>query len=208
MRLKIILIKGNYTYISKLNSIFMLARIPVGDLMTRNFEAIKPSDSLFEASRKMAKKRVNSLLIVSHTKLHGIITARDILWTITKKPGVNLKKIKVIDICTKKVAVIKPSADLSQALEKMRHLSFRRLPVISKGKVVGMLTLKDILRVDPSLYSELGELSRIREEPLKISRINNQDYEIDGICEECDTFSTLLKVDGQLLCQDCRDELY
>lgn len=187
----------------------MLPRVAIGDLMTRNFAAIKPSDSLFKSSKEMINKKVNSLLVTNGKKLLGIITARDILWAITKKRNLDLKKIIVMDIATKKVAVIKPSADISQALNKMKQYGFRRLPVLSKGRLVGMLTLKDILKVDPNLYSNLGQLAEIKEESFKLGKLSNmQDWDLDGLCEECDSFSSLLKVENKLLCMDCRNELY
>ena len=187
----------------------MVPRIAVGDIMTRNFAAIKPSDTLLKASKEMINKKVNSLLITNGKKLLGIITARDILWAITKKQKLNLNGINVMLIATKKMAVIKPSADISEAIYKMKQCSFRRLPVLSKGNLVGMITLKDILRIDPSLYSQLGELAAIKEEAAKLKKIESSgDYETEGLCDECDTFSILLKVDGRNLCIDCREELY
>jgi CBS domain-containing protein len=187
----------------------MIPRVAVGDLMTRNLVSINPNSNLYEASKYMIKKKVNSLLVTSGKKLLGIITSRDILWAITKKANLNLKEITVMDIATKKIAVIKTSADISQALYKMKQFGFKRLPVISKGNVVGMITLKDILKVDPTLYSQLGELASIKEESAKLRKLDlKEDYDIEGICETCDSFSTLLKVEGQLLCLDCRNELY
>ncbi len=183
-------------------------RIAIGDIMTRNFAAITPGESLHNAAKEMINKKVNSLLITSGKKLLGIITARDILWAVTKKPGLNLKDVSVMEIATRKIAVIKPSADISQALNKMKQFGFRRLPVLAKGEVIGMVTLKDILRVDPGLYAQLGELAVIKEESVKLSNLSNANNEIEGLCEECDTFSTLLKVDGKYLCLDCRDEIY
>jgi len=140
-------------------------------------------------------------------KLVGIITSRDILWTITKKPSTNLKELNVMSVATRKVAVIKPSADINTALQKMKTLNFRRLPVISLGQVIGMITLKDILRVEPSLYFQSGELTKIREEEEKIKKTKIQGP-LEGFCENCGAFSELLRVDSTLLCQDCRNEIY
>lgn len=185
-----------------------MLRVAVGDVMTRNFVSVSPEMNLLNCAREMVKRRVDSLLIARGKKLVGIITSRDILWAITKKPGLNLKDMKVVDIATKKVAVIKPSSDISQALHKMKKYGFRRLPVLTKGDLVGLLTLKDILRIDPTLYNQLGELASIKEETQKLNKLRTDEIETDGICEECEAFSTLLKVDGRMLCPDCREELY
>ncbi len=184
-----------------------MRRLAVGDIMTRNFVSVGPLTNLLDCAKKLVKERLNTLLIVEKSRLLGILTSRDILWALIKKININLKEIRAIDVATKKVAVIKPSADMSQALDKMKILNFRRLPVLSKGNIIGVITLKDILRVEPSLYSELGELARIREEEKKLSYMKEV-YPLEGLCENCGAFAEILKVDNKLLCQDCRDELY
>lgn len=184
-----------------------MRRIAVGDVMTRSFISIHPTASLHECAKTIVKNKVNSLPLVNDKKLVGILTARDILWAITKKSNIDLKKIRAIDIATRKVAVIKPSADIYQAITKMRTLNFRTLPVLSKGEIIGVVTLKDILRIEPELYPQIGELAEIKEEERKLKEANVE-WPLEGFCDNCGAFSDLLKVHGQLLCYDCRDELF
>lgn len=184
-----------------------MRQISVGDIMTRNFVALDPTASLYDCAKKMARERVDSLMLTEGKKLVGILTSRDILWAITKKSNLDLKKIRAIGIAAKKLAVIKPSADLSQAIEKMRLSNFKRLPVISEGEIVGVITAKDILAVEPELYAEMRSLMDIREEHVKREKADRP-YPIEGLCENCGALSDLLRVEGQLLCPDCRDELY
>ena len=184
-----------------------MRRIAVGDVMTRNFISIHPKANLHECAKKIVKNKINTLPLVNDKKLVGILKARDILWAITKKSSLDLKKIKAIDIAIKKVAVIKPSADIYQAITKMRALNFRTLPVLSKGEIIGVVTLKDILRIEPELYPQIGELAEIKEEERKLKE-TNVEWPLEGFCENCGAFSDLLKVHGMLLCYDCRDELF
>lgn len=185
----------------------LMRRISVGDIMTRNFVALDPKASLHDCAKKMAREHVDSLLLTQDKKLVGILTSRDILWAITKKPGLDLNKVRGIEIAAKKLAVIKPSADISQAIEKMRASNFRRLPVISEGEILGVITVKDILAVEPELYAEMRSLMEVREEHIKREKIGRP-YPIEGLCENCGALSELLRVEGQLLCPDCRDELF
>jgi len=184
-----------------------MRKVAVGDIMTINFVSAAPNASVFECAKKLVKNKVNSILIVQENKLKGIVTSTDILLTVTKRHHPNLKKIRAIEIATKNVAVIRPSSDIIQALEKMRTYNFRRLPVLSKGELIGVITLKDILKVDPSLYSETGELAQIREEEIKLKRAN-KNWPLEGLCENCGALSELLRVDSLSLCEDCRVELY
>ena len=184
-----------------------MGKIAVGDIMTRNFISISPSTNLNQCSKIILKNKLNTLPIINNKKLVGIITTKDILWAVTKKRNIRLEKIKAIDIATRKVAVIKPSADITQAIAKMKSYNFRTLPVISKGELIGIVALKDILRIQPELYQELGELAQIREEARKLRDVNIK-RPLEGFCDSCGNFSDLLKVYDKLLCPDCREELF
>jgi len=184
-----------------------MRKISVGDVMTRNFVSVSPKASLYECAKTLAKGRVNSLLVVDGKKLVGFLTARDVLWTITKKSDIDLNSVNVMDIATRKVAVIKPSADISQALKKMKSLNFRRLPVLSSGELIGVVTLKDILAIEPELYVEMISLMDMRNKEQKMEKVEGDELS-EGICENCGEFSELLNSGGQLLCGECREELY
>lgn len=187
----------------------MNRQLAVGDVMTRNYVAVDAHTSLWECARKMVKQRVSSLLVTRGRTLLGLVTQSDILWAITKKPTLKLKEVQAIDVATKKVAVIKPSATLSEAFQKMKMYGFRRLPVLAHGELVGVLTIKDVLAVDPSIYSQTSELFDLREAEQKIRRAKHEeDWASEGLCEECGAFSDLVRVENRLLCTDCREELY
>jgi len=126
--------------------------VKVGDVMTRNFISVKPDDSLKKCSKLMVKKRIGSLVVISKNELTGLITEKDILWTITKKSIKDLEEIKAKDIAKRKVITIRPSADIYDALKKMKKSKYRWLPVTRKKEVIGLLTLKDILKIEPSLF--------------------------------------------------------
>ncbi len=177
----------------------MVRRVAVGDVMTRTIAAVPPNASLYDCARKLITKRVNTLLVTKKEVLLGIITARDILWAMTKRPNLSLRDIEVKDVAVKKVAVIKPAATVAEAFEKMKQHKFRRLPVLSRGKVVGILTLKDILSVDPQMYHDAQDL-------LNIPSSDDGPNEQEGFCEGCGQFETLLSLDGKTRCMMCHGE--
>ena len=181
-------------------------RIQVSDVMTRNVISIRPNTSLLDCAKIFVKKRIGSLVIVEKKKLVGFITQRDILWALTKKSKLEMGKIKVSDISRKKIATIKPTATLDEALKKMKQLKFRRLPVVDGREIVGILTIRDILSYNPEIYPELNELKLIKEESEKLKRIKkakNREYMHEGPCEECGVTDILQKIDGRLLCTTC-----
>jgi len=187
--------------------------IKVGDIMTRDFISIKPEASVRDCAKIMIKKRVGSLILQDRGKLKGLLTERDILWAITKKSVRELKEIKAKDLAKKKIITIKPSADIYEALKKMRKSKYRWLPVVVKGRLVGFLTIKDILRIEPSLFEIVHSQGafQIREEEEKLRRKEirkgAKDWLNEGICEECGNFDLLYSVDGKLICESCKDNI-
>ncbi len=188
--------------------------IKVGDIMTRNFTSVSPETSIKECARILIKNRVGSLILKDKEKLRGLLTERDIIWAMTKKPVEELDKIKAKDLAKKKVTTIKPSADLYDALQKMKKSKYRWLPVVVGGGVIGFLTLKDILRVEPSLFEIAHSQGafQIREEDEKLRRKANRregrrGWLREGVCEECGNFNLLYLQDGRVICEECKEAM-
>jgi len=60
-----------------------------------------------------------------------------------------------------------PDEDIFEAIRIMRDYDFRHLPVKHDGKIVGLITLKDILKIEPDLYEIMVEKIQLREEERK-----------------------------------------
>jgi CBS domain-containing protein len=177
--------------------------IKVGDIMTRNFIFASPETDLRECAKMMVKKRVGSLIIKEEDRLRGILTEKDIVWAVVKKSKKGLKDILARDLMKRKVVTIKPSADISEALDKLKKKKIRRLPVVENGKLIGLLTEKDILKIDPGLFQMIAQNLKIREETDKLNRRRMNAPRKQGVCEECGEFEILMKDDGQMICEDC-----
>ena len=177
----------------------------VSDIMTRDPITIKPHSNLLDCAKKMVQKKVSGLLIIEEGKLVGLLSYRDILWALIKKSQKELLSIKAIDISPKKIAKLNPTNTIEEAIKKMKKLNFRRLPVIYKNKLVGLITVRDILNFNPEFYPELEEFSKIREESNKLQRIKKRDQIHEGICEECGNYDLLNKFNGMLICETCQN---
>jgi len=155
--------------------------------------------------KKWCKKKVGCLLLIEEDRLVGILSHRDILWALIKKSQKELLSINAIDISPKKIAKINPTNTIEEAIRKMKKLNFRKLPVIYENKLVGLVTVKDILNFNPEFYPELEELSKIREEANKLQRIKKRDKIVEGICEECGNYDILNRFNGLLICETCQN---
>ena len=177
--------------------------VKVGDIMTRNFIFASPETNLLECTKIMVKKRVGSLIIKEDDQLKGILTEKDILWAIVKKSAKSLKDIKAKDLMKRKVITARPSEDITEAVDKFRKKKVRRLPVIEAGKVIGMITANDVLRIDPGLFQMIAETIKIREETEKIKRRSITSSKKYGVCQECGDYDVLYEDAGQWVCDDC-----
>ena len=177
--------------------------------MTRDFISVNPDVSVLDCAKKMAKYHTGSLVIREGDILRGIITRRDIIWALIKKSKKDLSDIKAIEISPRKIATIKPDTDILDALQKMRKTKFKRLPVLVKNKVVGLLTMKDIVRIEPDLFdiAVAHNTMEIREEDEKIKRMASPGGFKVGICEGCGNDGLLYRVDGRLICESCSDRM-
>lgn len=138
----------------------------VCDAMTKKPVTVSPDCSIKECAQIMATHKVGSLIIRKNNKLLGIIKERDIVRSVVlenKSP----KKALVKDYMVKKVITITPEVDIYDALVKMRDRDVRLLPVLNKNKLIGLLTVKDILKIQPSLFDLLAEKLILKEEERK-----------------------------------------
>lgn len=183
--------------------------IKVGDIMTRNFISVKPDMSVGECAKEMVKKHVGSLIVRENQILKGILTEKDIVWAVVKKQ--DLQKIKAKDIMTKRVVTISPGKDIGEAMDRVTKTKFRVLPVTIKNRVIGVITVKDILRIQPSLTPSLREAFEIKEETEKRKRseaaLTGETWIREGECSECGAYGLLYNLDNRLLCEGCRDTL-
>jgi signal-transduction protein with cAMP-binding, CBS, and nucleotidyltransferase domain len=136
----------------------------------------------------------------------GIITERDLVIRVLAK---NLQPATVTakDIMTAPLATIEPEATISDAARRMSRLDIRRLGVIYKGDLVGLISSKDILGVMPELIEIILEKSRI-EGSGRSEETGGEESPLSGYCDHCGVYSDNLKDEnGQFLCEDCRIEV-
>jgi signal-transduction protein with cAMP-binding, CBS, and nucleotidyltransferase domain len=138
--------------------------VKIGDIMDRNMLFASPNDNIMACAEKMIKNRMGLIIVKGKDKI-GLLSKKDIIWALTK--DADLKKIKAGDIMSKKIISINPSKDIYDGLLLMKKNNKRWLPVIEKGKLIGMLTIKDILRIEPSLFDIAVQNSCMRRERMK-----------------------------------------
>ncbi len=121
-----------------------LLAVDVGTLVSGPPIHVPPDTSIRDAARKMTERRVSSLLVMRGERLEGILTARDLRRRCLAE-GVAADR-PVTDIMTSRVEVIAPDVPGFEALLAMTRLGVHHLPVVDRGRVLGMITTTDLVR--------------------------------------------------------------
>ena len=103
------------------------------------------SESVFSALEKMAAKDVGALLVMDGPKLAGIFSERDYARKVALA-GKHSKETTVGSVMTEKVLYVTPEQTVSQCLAIMTEKRFRHLPVIENDKVVGIISIGDLVK--------------------------------------------------------------
>ncbi|WP_291010537.1 CBS domain-containing protein [Hydrogenophaga sp.] len=105
---------------------------------------VSPDASVFEALQILAKHGVGALPVVEGDKLVGVVSERDYTRKIALE-GKNSREARVADIMTREVLVVKPNSRARECMALMSSKKIRHLPVVDGERLVGMLSIRDIL---------------------------------------------------------------
>jgi CBS domain-containing protein len=113
-------------------------------------------DSCMEAARKMNARRVGAVVVVEEEKVIGIFTERDILLKLTSCEF-NPEGVKIGELMTTSVACCIPDTTIEECKAVMTNKRIRRLPVVENGKLVGIITIGDLLASEVAQNQETIE---------------------------------------------------
>jgi CBS domain-containing protein len=117
---------------------------PVAEHMTRDLLTVAPRDELGDVIRRMADRNVGAVLVTDGGRLIGILTERDVLRAVAA--GDDLGR-EVRERMTHNPDTIESSDSVEHAAVLMIHGGFRHLPVVDGGTPVGILSIRDLVRV-------------------------------------------------------------
>ena len=116
----------------------------VAEIMSRGLLTVEPRASLNEAARQMDERRVGAALVLEGDALLGIVTERDVLRAVAAGP---IEGVCVADCMTRQPETIDASETTKLAASLMIHGGFRHLPVLDGERVVGIVSIRDLMRV-------------------------------------------------------------
>lgn len=137
----------------------------IGDLLgSKSVLTTRPDQSVFEVSQTLAANNIGALPVVAGDRMVGIVSERDIIGRVVAAEA-NPKTTAIEAIMTKNPALVEVSQTPREALKLMNQFRCRHLPVLREGKLIGMISLRDLLQeqiaaqeLELQLMSALHEL--------------------------------------------------
>ena len=124
--------------------------------------SIGPADSVLAAVRIMEDKNIGFLVVLAKDAIAGVVSERDCLRRVVLA-GKSPEATAVADIMVKKVITVGIEDTFAECLRLMHTHAIRHLPVLTNGKVVGVVSIRDLLREAVEHHAKIiGELERER----------------------------------------------
>ena len=206
-----VLIEVNYDtkndVVEKVAEIGLRSKMLVKDVMSSPVITIGENAPTNKVAELMEKQDLGCIIVRSNNgKPVGIITERDLVVRVLSK-NIKPSSIKAVEVMTSPLTTIGPDATISEAARRMSQLNIRRLGVLYKGNITGLLSSKDVLAVMPELIEIIQERARIENDTVR-QETQDEAAPLAGYCDNCRVWSDdLEEVNGDFLCEDCKAEL-
>ena len=120
---------------------------PVSELLRRNpspVRRVSPAENVYEALQLLSQYEIGALAVMEGERLVGIFSERDYTRKIALQ-GRNSKTTTVAEIMTSQVITVTPSTRTRECMNLMSHKNIRHLPVVEDDKVLGMISIRDLM---------------------------------------------------------------
>ena len=179
------------------------AVVTAKDVMTSPVITVRENETVMKAAQLMEKSNVGGIIVVNREgRPLGIITERDLATRVVAR-NIQADKKAVSAVMSKPLATIEGDTPIREVARKMSTLEIRRLAIVSKGELLGIITSKDILRITPAMIDVFSEKSRLSApESVRSTSV------LAGYCDKCGVWSdALAQHDGEFYCDDCLSDV-
>ncbi len=120
--------------------------LPISDVMVKDVATMSVNETVFSAAQNMFEKRVSCIIVLDGDKVAGILTETDFLKRIAAKKR-EFANVEIAGLMTSPVISISSDTSVLQAGAIAEENHVKKLPVIDNGKLVGIITQTDLVRV-------------------------------------------------------------
>jgi CBS domain-containing protein len=115
------------------------------DTKGHQIESVEPDAKLSAAIKTLAERKIGAVLVISQGRVEGILSERDIVRVLGERGAAALDE-PVSAVMTRKVVSCKQADTVAAIMEMMTSGKFRHLPVIEDDRVVGLISIGDIVK--------------------------------------------------------------
>ncbi len=190
-----------------MSDIGLRSRMIVKDVMSSPVVTVNENATANKVAELMDKHGLGCIVVTSKGgKPLGIITERDLVRRVLAK-NAKPSSFKAKEVMTSPLITIEPDNKISETARRMSRLNIRRLGVMYKGQLVGVLSSKDILGVMPELIETIQEQALMEGEN-RAQEAETESTPLAGYCDSCERWTdTLEETNGEFLCEECAAEL-
>ncbi len=114
-------------------------------LQQQNIVSAEPTATVYEVAALMARSQVGAVPIVADERLIGIFSERDLMTRVVV-PQLDPQTTPVSEVMTNEVVTASLQEHVDGCIDKMKAIGCRHLPVVAEGRIIGMLSMRDLLR--------------------------------------------------------------
>ncbi len=179
------------------------SKMLVKDVMTSPVITVRGDSTVDKAAKLMRDNDIGCVIVTAENdKPVGIITDRDIVVRVVAE-DIQPSKIKAKKIMSTPLITIDADKTINEAAREMNRRDVRRLAVMYRGRLVGIISSKDIISVTPELMEIMQERAK-----MTASEESEEQLLLTGYCDNCGSWSDRLKeVNGSYLCENCYAEM-
>ena len=108
---------------------------------------VQSSEKVRDVARTMTERKIGAVAVLDNETLVGLFSERDLMTRVVAA-SLDPDKTPVSAVMTREIAVATPLDDVAICLEKMNSIGCRHLPVVDRGALIGMISLRDLLDID------------------------------------------------------------
>jgi len=129
----------------------------IRDVMTPDPVTCDAEDSVMDAARAMKDHAIGDVIVVDGGRICGVVTDRDLVVRVMAE-GKDANMTPLREVCTREVVTLSPDDDADRAVRMMTERAVRRIPIVERNDVVGVVTIGD-LAMERDAHSALATLS-------------------------------------------------
>ena len=144
--------------------------LTVEDVMIEDVVTVEADVTVKRAVGLMNKYEIGCLIVTKRGKPVGIVTERDMLTRVLAESR-NPERTKIADIVSRPLVIAEPDMDLEEAARLMFKMKVKKLPVVSEGRLIGLVTLTDIARFQPQIIKILKKIHTVETAPKRMKKV-------------------------------------